>query len=215
MHILDGWLSLEVILLGWVITLSTLMYSFFKLKEEMSELKFVQMGIIGAVIFVAQMVNFPVGPGISGHLLGGALAALIVGPYAAVFVLTAVLIVQAFFFADGGILSLGVNIFNMGIIGAFLAYYLMQLMYKFSKNHRVTYYLTSFSGGFLAVVIASVFAALELFVSGRIDVIGIGLIIGWHIAIGIGEGLITTGIIAYLNAIEFPLKNTLSTVQEA
>ncbi len=205
MHILDGWLSLPVVVVTWFITLPVFIISVHHIRKDFNELKFVQMGVMGAVIFVAQMFNFPVGPGISGHLVGAALATIVLGPQAAMLVLAAVLSIQALLFSDGGILVLGANIFNMSITGALFTHQLQKMLERLIKEKRLLPTVTGLVGGITAVVFSSLFAGLELWLSGNIDASGMALIIAWHVVIGAAEGIITLGIIRYLQIIEFPL----------
>ena len=111
------------------------------------------MGVMGAFIFAAQMINFPVGPGTSGHLVGGALLAIVLGPAAAAMVMTAILAIQALVFQDGGILALGANVFNMAIVGVIAGY----LPYRLLKNSA-----GAFVGGLVSVLASACLALAEL-----------------------------------------------------
>ena len=159
------------------------------------------MGIISALIFALQMLNFTIPGGTSGHLLGGALAAIVLGPHAGAIVIAVVLIVQAFIFMDGGVIALGANIFNMAIIGVYGSYLIYWLIGKISKK-RTIFLISVAVASWLSVVIASFFAALELGISGTYA-LGITLkaMVGVHMVIGIGEAVITVGIIAFINKI--------------
>ena len=144
---------------------------------KLGQEKIWRMAAVGALIFSAQMINFPIGGGTSGHLLGGVLAALILGPFEALLVMSAVLIVQAFMFGDGGVLALGVNIFNMGIIGALGGYGIFRIFRK--------WFLTSaFVAAWLSVILAATAASLETGIS-------LPAMLVVHIPIGLGEGIIT------------------------
>ncbi len=128
MHMADALLSPAVGATFWAGTLGTIAYCSKKLKENMDEKLIPLMGVLGAFIFAAQMINFTIpGTGSSGHLGGGMILAIILGPYAAFIVMASVLTVQALFFADGGLLALGCNIWNLGIYPCFIAY---PLIYK-------------------------------------------------------------------------------------
>ncbi|MFX1250715.1 MAG: energy-coupling factor ABC transporter permease [Promethearchaeota archaeon] len=210
MHIPDGWLDPAFILLTWTATLLMIVISLQKLRNIEGE-RLSRMAILGGVIFAAQMLNFPIVGGTSGHFLGGALATLIVGPWAAFLVMAVVLLMQALLFADGGILALGANIFNMAVVGVFITYIISRytIMGFDPKKNRLRYYGGAFLGAFLSVVGASIFAAIELGIpilnSEPVVPLSVSLplIVFYHILIGFGEGLITVGIIHYLSAIEF------------
>ena len=119
------------------------------------------LGVMGAFVFAAQMINFPVGVGTSGHLVGGTLLACLLGPWAAALVMTAILIVQALVFQDGGVLALGANILNMGFIGVLAGYLPARFFFRSKwKSYGI------FLGGTLSVLASGVFALTELVVSG-------------------------------------------------
>ncbi len=118
MHIPDAVLDPKVAVATGIIAAGGLAYALRKLEQQIGEKTTVLMGTMAAFVFAAQMVNFPVGPGVSGHLLGGVLASVLLGPWAASVVIAAVLLVQCFLFGDGGVTALGANFINMGLIGA-------------------------------------------------------------------------------------------------
>jgi cobalt/nickel transport system permease protein len=157
--------------------------------------------VLAAAIFAGQMLNFSVTGGTSGHLMGAALATIIVGPWAAILVMTSVVSVQALIFQDGGLLVLGANIFNMGILSVMVSSMAFQLIGKFFKNKRASLYVGSFLSGWLSVFIASLLVAFELAFSGT-SPIGVALpaMAGVHALIGIGEGLITVGAVTLVHA---------------
>ena len=159
------------------------------------------MGVMSALIFALHMINFPIIGGTSGHLLGGALAAIVLGPNAGVIVIAVVLIIQAFVFMDGGVVALGANIFNMAIVGVYGSYLVYWLIGKISKK-RAIFLISVAVASWLSVVIASFFAALELGISGTYA-IGITLkaMVGVHMIIGIGEAIITVAVIAFINKV--------------
>ena len=152
------------------------------------------MGVMAAFIFAAQMLNFPVLGGTSGHLLGGVLAAVTLGPYAGAIVLSLVLFVQCLIFQDGGLSALGANIFNMAIVGTILSYYLYILLRKIIPR-LVAIFLTSW----LSVVIASFFCALELALSGTSPFkVALTAMLFVHFFIGIGEAMITVLVLSFI-----------------
>ena len=158
-----------------------------------------RMASVGAFIFAAQMVNFKVMDGVSGHLLGGVLAALILGPWAGFIIMTAVLTVQALMFGDGGIIALGANIVNMGVIACIGGWYAFRWLYvKTGKRKKFFLILAPFVA-WVSVVAASAGASIELIVSGTASLSAIlPDMIGTHALIGVGEGLITFGLLVLL-----------------
>ncbi len=179
-------------------------YSLWRLRD-IDERQLSYMGVLGAVIFAAQMLNFPIASGTSGHLGGGALAALIVGPYAGVIILTVVLVIQALLFADGGVTVLGANILNMGIIGAFVGYYSKEILMSI-RNDDSMFYISAFIAGFLGLFVAAIAAAIELGLSGTFDMTSALIAMGlYHLIIGIGEGVITAAVLGYLSQVDFPV----------
>src|SRR5512133_354469 len=126
MHIPDGFLSLLISILCWGITVAILAVAVSRTNKSLGERQVPLMGVMAAFIFAAQMINFPVAGGTSGHLLGGALAAIVLGPWAGMLVMTAVVMVQGLLFQDGGLLAMGANIFNMGLLTAAIGYGLSQ-----------------------------------------------------------------------------------------
>ena len=120
LHIPDGFLSTPISLLGWVVAVAMIALALRQTRSQLGERQVPILGVMAAFIFAAQAINFPVAGGTSGHLLGGALAAIVLGPWAAVLVMTAVISLQALLFQDGGLLVLGWNIVNMGVLTAFV-----------------------------------------------------------------------------------------------
>jgi cobalt/nickel transport system permease protein len=149
------------------------------------------LGLAAAFLFAAQMVNFPVAGGTSGHLVGGVLVAALLGPSAAIVVLTTVLIVQCFLFADGGVLALGANVFNMAIIGAAGGYAIYRLVCRWLPGMRGQVAAVAFAG-WCSTVLASISCAGQLAWSGTVAwPVGFAAMAGVHMVIGIGEGLIS------------------------
>jgi cobalt/nickel transport system permease protein len=198
MHIPDGFLSLPVSIGMYVITIIFWIIAFKKAKEKIGEKHVPFLAVIAAAIFAGQMLNFTllgIG-GTSGHLLGAALAAIIFGPYGALIVLSLVLIVQAFLFADGGIIVLGANIFNMGIIAPITAYFVFILLRKMMRKSVA---IPSFFAAFFSVVVASLTCAVQLGLSGTVEMSkAIMVMVPIHAVIGIGEGIITLSVLAFI-----------------
>jgi len=155
------------------------------------------MAVLGALIFAMQMMNFPVANGTSGHLIGGVLLAVVLGPWLGLAAISIVLIVQSLIFADGGVLALGANIFNMGIIATSGGYYVYKLI--ISKVGRSVRFLTIGLAAWLSIMAAAFFCALEIGLSGTISLALVILaMVKIHSLIGIGEALLTIAIIKSL-----------------
>lgn len=159
------------------------------------------MGVMAAFIFAAQMLNFPIAGGTSGHVLGAALAAILLGPWAGVLIMACVLIVQCLIFQDGGLTALGANILNMGVIGCFIGYYLYRGITSIWGEQRQGKLVGAFVGAWSSVVIAAAACALELSVSGTIPLAAaLPAMAGIHALIGIGEGLVTVAVMSLVMA---------------
>ncbi|MGC8779673.1 MAG: energy-coupling factor ABC transporter permease [Anaerolineae bacterium] len=201
MHIPDGFLSVVVSLLLWVVSLAALGYALKRVNQDLGERQAPLMGVLAAAIFAGQMLNFTVAGGTSGHLLGAALATILLGPWAAMLVMTCVVGVQALIFQDGGLLALGANIFNMGIVGVLVSYFAYRTIQKLAGGRPWGLFIGGFGAAWLSVFVAALATALELAVSGtspaNVAVPAMGAI---HALIGIGEGLITIGALAFLRA---------------
>ncbi len=205
MHIPDGFLSLPIIIVTWIIAIGFVVYSLHQLRE-IDEKQLSYMAVLGAVVFGAQMLNFPVASGTSGHLGGAVLIAAIVGPWASILTMTVILTIQCLVFADGGILALGANITNMGVIGALIGYTIFDTFRKFIKNDT-GFWIGSFLGASIAVLVSAVCAAIEIGLSGTVDLTAAIIMMAiWHVIIGVGEGIITASVLAYLKTIEFDLQ---------
>ena len=201
MHIPDGLLSLELSALFWVLWAAFLAFALRRAEASLERRALPLLGVLSAGLFAAQMLNFPIPGGTSGHLVGGFLVALLFGPYASVIVISAVLVLQAVLLGDGGITALGANALNMGVLGGFLAYYIYIALSRIS-NARVWSSASIFFAGWLSTVLAALLAALELGASGTIPFqIAIPAMVFWHALIGIGEGALTLLVISYLASI--------------
>jgi cobalt/nickel transport system permease protein len=201
LHIPDGFLSLGVSLVGWVLAVGAIGYALRQTRGQLGSKQIPLMGVVAAFIFAAQAINFPVAGGTSGHLLGGALAAVILGPWAAVLIMTAVIGVQALLFQDGGLLVLGFNIVNMGVITAFAGHLVYQLLKGLLGPGRTSLLAAGAAGAWISVMLGAGATALELAVSGT-SPLGVALpaMVGVHALIGIGEALITVGALAFIFA---------------
>jgi len=151
-------------------------------------------GLTATFIFAVQMLNFPVAAGTSGHLLGGALAAVLVGPFTATLSLTVVLLMQGLLFADGGLTAIGLNVFNMGIIGVWVGYASFLLIQKIFSGRKATVPIAAALGGLLSVPAAAVGFVIQYAIggTGTFSVTAVfTAMFGTHILIGIGEAIIT------------------------
>jgi cobalt/nickel transport system permease protein len=201
MHIPDGFLSILVSVILWAISIVVIAYALKRVSSDLGERQVPLMGVVAAAIFAAQMLNFAVAGGTSGHLMGSAIATIILGPWAAVLVMTTVVSVQALIFQDGGLLALGANIFNMAIVGVAVSYLVYTSIVKATGNRRSGIFLGGFVAAWLSIVVASLAVALELALSGTSPAnIAIPAMAAIHSIIGIGEGLITVGALALIYA---------------
>jgi cobalt/nickel transport system permease protein len=200
MHIPDGFISLPVAAATSLASGTALFVSFGRSQTAFGIRRAPVLGLTTAFIFAAQMINFPVAGGTSGHLLGGALAAIILGsPWAAMLCIATVLIIQAVLFADGGITALGANILNMGVIGVWVAWLLTQTLQRLLGGSKGRLPLAGGIAAGVSVVVAAIACAIELALSGTAPVnLVLSTMTGVHILIGVGEGLITGGVLAYL-----------------
>src|SRR5712691_1629659 len=160
MHIPDNFLSPPVWAAFDVVSIPIVGFMAKRASRELDEARVPLLGVMGAFVFAAQMINFPVGIGTSGHLVGGALLACTLGAAPAALVMTAIIAIQAFVFQDGGVLALGANVFNMAIVGVLAGYWPFQL---WGARRRRT---AIFAGAFLSVMVSASLALAELLVSG-------------------------------------------------
>jgi len=193
MHIPDGFLSVPVMAVCWVLTAVFVGLALRRTAGTLGERQIPLMGVLAATIFAAQMLNFPVAGGTSGHLIGGALAAILLGPWAAVLVMTSVVTLQALVFLDGGLLALGANVLFMGALSPWVAYAVYRLLLRV---HRT---LAVFVAAWVSVVAAATGVSLALWLSGTVSLpVVLRAMVAVHVLIGIGEGLITLGVLTFL-----------------
>jgi cobalt/nickel transport system permease protein len=200
LHIPDGFLSLPVSLVGWVIAIGLVGIALKRVESVYGDRTVSLMGVCAAFIFAAQMINFPIPGGTSGHLVGGTLAGALLGPWAGTLVVSAVFIVQAVLFQDGGLTVLGANIFVMGLIGTFGGYYLYRsIRFVLGRDKWISTAIGLSVAAWVSVVVAAIVVAVMLAASGTVP-LGIALIamVSWHILIGIGEALITVASVSYV-----------------
>lgn len=201
MHIPDGFLSTPVSAAGWIVTVGAIAYAARRAERTLDDRAVPLMGVMAAFIFATQMMNFPVAGGTSGHLLGGTLAAILLGPWAAVIVMASVIGLQALLFQDGGLVVLGANIFNMGILTVAVGYLAFRLLAPVARSGGVGFVIAAFVAAALSVVVASIATALQLGVSGTSPLqVALPAMAGVHILIGLGEGAITAAALSFVRA---------------
>lgn len=196
LHIPDGFLNLVISLFFWFVTIVMVALAISKTNKSLGEKQVPLMGIMAAFIFAAQMLNFPVAGGTSGHFLGGSLAAIVLGPWAGILVMTAVVAVQGLLFQDGGLLVMGANIFNMGILTAVIGFGIYRIVANQKKSTR---FIFAGVAAWLATMAAALLASLQLWLSGtsRLELV-IPAMLGVHALIGLGEAIITVAALAFL-----------------
>jgi cobalt/nickel transport system permease protein len=196
LHIPDGMLSVAISLLMWALTAVILGVALRRVNTALDERQIPLMGIMAAFIYAAQMINFPVAGGTSGHLLGGALAAVVLGPWAGMVTMAAVVIVQGLIFQDGGLLVMGANVLNMGLLTVMIGYGLYRGVAGRSQGAR---WAVAGGAAWLSVMAAALATSLQLWLSGtaRLDIV-MPAMLGVHALIGVGEALITVAALAFV-----------------
>lgn len=202
MHMADALLSPTVGVTMWATTAGTIAYCSGKVRKELDDRRVPLMGVLGAFLFAAQMINFTIpGTGSSGHLGGGLLLTILLGPEAAFLTIASVLVVQAMFFADGGLLALGCNIFNMGFIPAFIVYPLIyrRIAGDAPGKGRLTAatMISAIAGlqlGAFSVVVQTLFSGISSLPFATFVL----LMLPIHLAIGVVEGFITIAVVSFV-----------------
>lgn len=196
LHIPDGFLNLPVALFFWLLSAILIGIAVRRSGAEYDEGRIPLMGIMAAFIFAGQMINFPIAGGTSGHLLGGVLAAVTLGPWSGMLVMTTVIGVQALIFQDGGLLAMGTNIFNMGLLTVAIGYGLQGLVAGRSPRTRLA---GAAFAAWLSVIAGAFLTSLQLWLSGiaALSVV-LPVMLGVHALIGIGEALITAAALAFI-----------------
>jgi cobalt/nickel transport system permease protein len=201
MHIPDGFVSGPVAGVGFALAGVAIGFAVWRTNRTMGERFVPLMGVMAAFIFAAQMMNFPVAGGTSGHMVGGALAAILLGPWAAMIVMTSVVGVQALMFQDGGLVALGANLFNMAVVACLVGYAVHAGLIRLSHLAPWVRYAAVFAAAWLSVEIAAMAASVELALSGTSPLnVALPAMVGVHAAIGVGEGLITVAAVAFVYA---------------
>ncbi|MFD4031599.1 energy-coupling factor ABC transporter permease [Streptomyces sp. NPDC058637] len=194
MHVPDGFINAPVSAVAGVVAAGAVAVSLRGARRELDERTAPLAGLVAAFVFAVQMLNFPVAAGTSGHLLGGALAAILVGPYTGVLCIAVVLLMQGILFADGGLTALGVNISVMGVVTVVVAYALFRGLVRVLPGGRRSTTAAAFVAALVSVPAAAVAFTLLYAVGGTTDVpIGkvLTAMVGVHVLIGVGEAAIT------------------------
>jgi cobalamin biosynthesis protein CbiM len=194
MHIPDGFIDPKTSAAFAAASVAGVAYALSGAKRQLSEKSAPLAGLTAVYVFAVQMLNFPVAAGTSGHLLGGALAAVLVGPFAASLAITVVLIIQGFLFADGGLSAIGLNIFNIAILGVWVGYGVFVIIRKVLPKTKSSVAISAAIAGFISVPTAALGFVFQ-YAIGATATFSVSTVlaamVGTHILIGIGEAIIT------------------------
>lgn len=200
MHIPDGLISHPINIGCAVASAAGLAYSLKRTQEQLDERQIPLLGLTASFVFAAQMLNFPVAAGVSGHFLGGLFAALMLGPWSGFLVLSLVLITQALVFADGGLVAMGTNIFNLAFLGSCVGGWIFGALFKTLPKSRLSFLACAGFCAWLSVMLAAAACALEIAYSPGGHQISskviFGAMLGTHFVIGLGEALITVSVLS-------------------
>ncbi|SFT74810.1 cobalt/nickel transport system permease protein [Geodermatophilus amargosae] len=199
MHVPDGFLDAPTSVATGVVAAGTVALALQRARRELDERTAPLAGLTAAFVFAVQMVNFPVGAGTSGHLVGGALTAVLVGPWTAVLCMTVVLVVQAVLFADGGLTALGTNVTLLGLVAVGVGYGVFRLLLALLPRTRGGLLAAAGAGAFVSVPVAAL-VFVGLFAVGGVADVPLSAVAaamgGIHVLIGIGEAVITVAVLA-------------------
>jgi cobalt/nickel transport system permease protein len=205
MHIPDGFIDAPVSIAAGALAIGAVALSVKGARRELTETSAPLAGMTAVFVFAAQMVNFPVGAGTSGHLIGAALAAILIGPYAAVLAMTMVLVVQAIAFADGGLSALGLNVFNLAVVAVVAAWLVFIAVIPASARPSPRrLWLAAVAAGFISVLAAAGAFALEFALGGTAPLSAgtvTAAMLGVHTVIGAAEGVITALVVGAVAAV--------------
>jgi cobalt/nickel transport system permease protein len=193
-HIPDGFIGPGVSVAAGVTAIGGFGVALRRTRTYLSDRLVPMAALVAAFVFAAQLVNFPVLPGMSGHLLGGVLAAVLVGPWAGYIVISLVLMVQAMM-ADGGLTALGLNIVNMALIGGVGGYLIFRALFRMTGSREERVPVMAGVAALISVPLAALGFAVEFAIGGTLESVSVGSLLwamlGTHLLIGIGEGVIT------------------------
>lgn len=203
MHIPDGFLDPYLCILMYILAFAFLTWAWKGVQKKFPRSFVSVIAVSSALVFVAQMLNFPIVYGTSGHLVGGTFLAFLLGPQASILSMSIVLLIQAIFFADGGLFTFGANIFNMAIIGG-LSFYIVKLFPTSTLSNQKKFLASVFIASWFSIVLGSLACAIEIGVSPMFASAGgiavtVPAMLFWHIIIGVGEATITTALISQLS----------------
>lgn len=197
MHIPDGFVAGSINITTATVAAITLAWAVTKANKKMEEQQIPLLGVTSAFIFAAQMLNFPIGGGTSGHFMGAVLASVLLGPFNAYVVMVLVLVLQCLGFADGGLTSLGSNVFNMAFVGGLGGYLLFIILRKMLPKKRSGFLAAAAVASWSSIVLASAACAVELGVSGTVSLrVVIPVMVGTHAIIGIGEAIVSMTVLS-------------------
>ncbi len=199
MHIPDGYIDATTSVAAGVVAITGVAICLRGARKELDEKTAPMAGLVAATIFALQMINFPVAGGTSGHLLGGALAAILVGPYTGALCVSVVLIVQSLLFADGGVSALGLNIINMALVTVLVGWFVFKLVLKALPKTHTSVVIATAVGAFLSVPAAALAFTVEYAIGGTapisISTVAAAMV-GVHLLIGVGEAIISGAVVA-------------------
>lgn len=199
MHVPDGYLNAPTSVATAVVAAAGVGLALRRSRDELDDRTAPMAGLVAAFVFAGQMINFPVAGGTSGHLLGGALAAVLVGPWTGALCISVVLLVQGLFMADGGLTALGTNITLMALVGCFTGYAVFRLVMLVLPRRASSVPVAAAVGAFVSVPTAALTFAVLFAVGGNADIAFstvAGAMVGWHVVIGLGEAAVTALVVA-------------------
>jgi len=199
MHIPHGFLRAEIAVATYVVAAAACAAAVRQANRTLSEKDIPLLSVVGAFVFAAQMLNFKIPGGTSGHFLGALMMAVLLGPLTSCLVMAVVLTIQCLGFADGGLDALGANILNMGVVAGALCYYFFALLKKLLPRTRAGFSASLAISAWFSVVASSAMCAVELWLSGTFAFgVALPLMVGIHSLIGLGEAAITVAVMAVL-----------------
>lgn len=199
MHVPDGFFNAPTSVATGAVAAVGVGVALRKARAELDDRTAPMAGLVAAFVFAGQMINFPVGAGTSGHLLGGALAAVLVGPWTGALCISVVLLVQALFMADGGLTALGTNITLMALVGGFVGYGVFRLVLLVLPRKVTSVPVAAALGALVSVPAAATVFTLLFAVGGTADVATgkvLAAMVGWHVVIGVGEAVVTALVVS-------------------
>ncbi|MCO1658853.1 energy-coupling factor ABC transporter permease [Pseudonocardia humida] len=212
MHMSDGLVNAPTAAAFGLVAVGALVLAARRARRDLDDRTAPMAGLVTAFVFAVQMINFPILPGASGHLLGGALVAILVGPWVGTLCIAIVLVVQALLFADGGLTALGTNITNMAVVGVFVGYGVAVALRRVARRSRAGLLATAFVAALLNTVVAALAFVVEYAIGGAGGA-SLGtvlvLMVGLHALIGIGEGVITAATVGAVASVRPDLVHLL------